>query len=49
MRRSSVRWRYCHPRDLLSQINSYCTYKGCPLEITNDYIDMAVENYFSVL
>jgi hypothetical protein len=41
--------RYCHPRDILMQIRSYCSYKDCPLEITNDYIDMAVENYFAVM
>jgi hypothetical protein len=42
-------FRYCHPRDLLMQIRNYCSYKDCPLEITDEYIDMAVENYFSVL
>ncbi len=40
--------RFCHPRDLLMQIASYCAYKGRPLEITHEYIDMAVENYFAV-
>jgi predicted ATPase with chaperone activity len=42
-------FRYCHPRDLLSQIRSYCSYKERPLEITNEYLDLAVENYFSVM
>jgi hypothetical protein len=42
-------FRFCHPRDILSQIRNYCSYKNCPLDITNDYIDMAVENYFAVL
>jgi hypothetical protein len=42
-------FRYCHPRDLLMQIRNYCCYKDCPLEITDDYIDMAVENYFAVM
>jgi hypothetical protein len=42
-------FRYCHPRDLLMQIRNYCSYKDCPLEITNEQIDMAVENYFSVM
>lgn len=42
-------FRYCHPRDLLMQIRSYCAYKCQPLELTNDYIDMAVENYFAVM
>jgi hypothetical protein len=42
-------FRYCHPRDLLMQVRNYCSYKDCPLEITNAYIDLAVENYFSVM
>jgi hypothetical protein len=42
-------FRYCHPRDLLLQVRSYCSYKDCPLEITDAYLDMAVENYFSVM
>ena len=41
-------FRYCHPRDLLLQVRSYCAYKGCPLEITHQYLDMAVENYFAI-
>ena len=42
-------FRYCHPRDILLQVRNYCAYKECPLEITNEYIDMAVENYFAVM
>ncbi len=42
-------FRYCHPRDLLLQVRSYCSYKDCPLDITDEYLDMAVENYFSVM
>jgi hypothetical protein len=42
-------FRYCHPRDLLMQIRNYCSYKDCPLDITNEFLDMAVENYFSVM
>ena len=41
--------RYCHPRDVLLQICNYCSYKDCPLDITDEYIDMAVENYFAVM
>jgi hypothetical protein len=41
-------FRYCHPRDLLLQVRSYCHYKGRPLEITDEYLDQAVENYFAV-
>jgi predicted ATPase with chaperone activity len=42
-------FRFCHPRDLLLQVRNYCLYYNLPLEITNDYIDKAVENYFSVM
>ena len=41
--------RYCHPRDVLTQIRNFCSYKDCPLDITNEYMDMAVENYFAVM
>jgi hypothetical protein len=39
--------RACHPRDLLLQVRNFCAFKRLPLEITADYLDMAVENYFS--
>jgi hypothetical protein len=42
-------FRFCHPRDLLLQIRNYCQYYNCTLEITNEYIDKAVDNYFSVM
>jgi hypothetical protein len=42
-------FRFCHPRDLLLQIRNYCLYYNSPLEITNEYIDKAVDNYFSVM
>jgi hypothetical protein len=42
-------FRFCHPRDLLSQIRNFCSYKNCPLDITDEYLDMAVENYFAVM
>jgi hypothetical protein len=32
----------------LLQVRSYCAYKGCPLEITPEYLDLAVENYFAI-
>ena len=41
--------RFCHPRDLLLQIRNYCLYCNRPLEITNEFIDKAVDNYFSVM
>ena len=39
--------RYCHPRDLLQQISHLCDYKQLTPEITKQYFDMAVENYFT--
>jgi hypothetical protein len=40
--------RFCHPRDLLLQVRSYCIYHSRPLELTNEYFDLACENYFAV-
>jgi DNA-binding PadR family transcriptional regulator len=41
--------RFCHPRDLLLQVLNYCKYHKCPAEMTNEYFDRAVENYFAVM
>jgi hypothetical protein len=41
--------RRCHPRDLLSQIQNYCAYHGLPLELKTEYLDHAVEDYFTVM
>ncbi len=41
--------RFCHPRDLLLQVLNYCKYHKCPAEMTEDYFDRAVENYFAVM
>ena len=41
--------RRCHPRDLLSQIRSYCTYKGSPVEMRPEYFDRVVKSYFTVV
>jgi predicted ATPase with chaperone activity len=42
-------FRFCHPRDLLLQIRNYCKYHDRPAEMTNEYFDLAVENYFAVM
>jgi hypothetical protein len=31
------------------QIANYCAFTGRPLEMTPEYFDLAVENYFSVM
>jgi DNA-binding PadR family transcriptional regulator len=41
--------RYCHPSDILHQVFTYCNVLDLPLEITNQAIDAAAENYFTLL
>ena len=41
--------RFCQPRDLLLQVRNYCVYYKQPLELTNEYLDKATENYFAVM
>jgi predicted ATPase with chaperone activity len=41
--------RFCHPRDLLLQIRNYCKYHNQPSEMTDEYFDRAVDNYFAVM
>jgi predicted ATPase with chaperone activity len=42
-------YRCCQPRDLLLQIQNYCLFHNKPLELSRDYFDFAVENYFAVM
>ncbi len=42
-------FRNCHPRDLLLQVRNYCLYHDEPLDLRNDYVDFACENYFSIM
>jgi len=42
-------FRCCHPRDLMLQIANYCAFTKRPLDMTPEYLDLAVENYFSVM
>jgi predicted ATPase with chaperone activity len=41
--------RYCHPRDLLRQIRTYCEFHERPLAVNHETIDVAVRNYFAGL
>ena len=41
--------RRCHPRDLLNQLRNYCAYREVPLEMTNEYFDLAVRSYFTAV
>ena len=36
-------------RDLLLQIVNYCRYMSLPAEMTREYVDYAVENYFAIM
>jgi len=40
-------FRCCHPRDLLLQVRSFCVYNDLELELTPEYFDVAVMNYFT--
>ncbi|MHC2066577.1 ATP-binding protein [Bremerella sp. T1] len=42
-------FRCCQPRDLLMQVRNMCLYENAPLELTNEYFDDAVDNYFAVM
>ncbi len=42
-------FRNCQPRDLLLQVKSFCQYNELPVELKREYIDFAVDNYFSVM
>ncbi|HEX4000754.1 MAG TPA: AAA family ATPase [Pirellulales bacterium] len=42
-------FRNCQPRDLLMQVRNFCFFQGRPLELTSEYFDRAVENYFAVI
>lgn len=41
--------RFCHPRDLLRQVENYCTLHNEPRVVTKDGLDRAVLNYFSIM
>jgi MoxR-like ATPase len=42
-------FRNCQPRDLLMQVRNFCFFQGRPLELTAEYFDQAVENYFAMM
>ena len=41
-------FRFCHVRDLLSQIKNYCVFLEKNVELSPDAVDAAVDNYFSL-
>jgi len=42
-------FRCCQPRDLLMQIRNFCRYHGLKLELKDEYMDFACENYFAIM
>ena len=42
-------FRCCQPRDLILQIRNYCRYVDQPPQMTEEMVDIAVENYFAVM
>ena len=41
--------RNCHPRDLLLQVQNYCKYLKRPQVLSEEALDFACENYFSIM
>ena len=42
-------FRCCQPRDLLQQVRNYCLFRKTPPKLSDDYFDLACENYFAVM
>jgi hypothetical protein len=42
-------FRFCHPRDLLMQIRSFCAYRDEAPVLSNEAFDKACENYFAIM
>jgi hypothetical protein len=42
-------FRACQPRDLLTQVKNHCFYQKLPLQMSREFFDLAVENYFAVM
>jgi len=45
----SRRFRYCHPRDLLLQVRNFCLFHEQRPTLTNEAVDAAAHNYFSIM
>jgi len=48
-KKANRRFRCCQPRDLLMQVKSYCLFRKQPPQMSNEFFDLAVENYFAVM
>jgi len=47
--RTGKKMRRCHPRDLLLQVRSYCTYRKIEPTLRPEFLDQACRSYFSRL
>lgn len=41
--------RYCHPRDLIQQVKTFCEFHDLPMVLTAKGVDVAARNYFAGL
>jgi predicted ATPase with chaperone activity len=41
--------RFCHPRDLVHHMQTFCKFLDLPMEITDEAVDAAVKNYFAMI
>jgi predicted ATPase with chaperone activity len=48
-RKTGRPFRCCQPRDLMLQVRNFCHFRNCPPEMTNEFMDFAVENYFAIM
>jgi predicted ATPase with chaperone activity len=48
-RKAGRPFRCCQPRDLLLQVRNYCLFQNIAPEMTPEFFDYAVENYFAVM
>jgi hypothetical protein len=48
-RRVKRPFRACQPRDLLMQVKNMCLYNRKTLEMSPEFFDFAVDNYFAVM
>jgi len=42
-------FRNCHPRDLLLQVRNLCSFEKTPFVLSDEALDFAVDNYFSIM
>lgn len=48
-RRRGRPFRFCHPRDLLAHVATFCDFHCRPLEVSPETLDIAAANYFAGL